>query len=44
MLTFGDRSLLVPGAAVFVLGTLHDDGRFDAFAVVAESGGVEPPM
>ncbi|MBN1238733.1 MAG: hypothetical protein JXB36_09530 [Gammaproteobacteria bacterium] len=44
MLTFGDRSLLVPGAAVFVLGTLQTDGRFDAVAVVAETDGVKPPM
>jgi hypothetical protein len=44
MLTFGDRSLLVPGAAVFVLGTLQTDGAFDAVAVVAETNGVEPPM
>jgi hypothetical protein len=44
MLTFGDRSLLVPGAAVFVLGTVQADGTYDAVAVIAETDGVKPPM
>lgn len=44
MLTQGDRSLLVPGAAVFVLGTVQAGGRFDAIAVIAETNGVKPPM
>lgn len=44
LLTFADRSLLVPGAAVFVLGNLQADGRFDALAVIAETNGVKPPM
>lgn len=40
----GDRSLLVPGAAVFVLGLLTADGAFTPLALVAETDGVEPPM
>lgn len=40
----GDRSLLVPGAAVFVLGQLGADGSFTPFAIIAEKDGVEPPM
>ena len=40
----GDKSLLKPGAAVFVMGTLKDDGTIDAFSVTAEKDGVKPPM
>ena len=40
----GDRSLLKPGAAVFVMGTLKQDGTIDAFSVTAEKDGVKPPM
>ncbi len=40
----GDRSLLKPGAAVVVLGTLNDDNTIQAFAVTAEKNGVKPPM
>lgn len=39
----GDTSLLVPGAAVFVLG-LSGGGTFTPLAIVAEKDGVEPPM
>jgi hypothetical protein len=35
-LTMGSRALLVPGAAVFALAT--------AVAVIAETGGIKPPM
>jgi hypothetical protein len=40
----GDTSLLIPGAAVFVLGSVDDSGAFSAIAIVAEKGGVRPPM
>jgi hypothetical protein len=43
-LVAGDASLFVPGATVFVLGTLQADGTFNAFAIVAEKEGVKPPM
>lgn len=39
----GDRSLLVPGAAVFVLGA-PDGDAVNAFAILAEKDGVKPPM
>ena len=42
--TPGDRSLLKPGAAVFILGTQKDDGMIEAFSVSAEKNGVKPPM
>jgi len=40
----GDKSLLKPGVAVFVMGTLKQDGTIDAFSVTAEKDGVKPPM
>ncbi len=40
----GDRSLLVPGAAVFVLGRPGAGGRLEALAVIAQKGKVAPPM
>jgi hypothetical protein len=43
-LTQGDRSLLVPGAAVFALAIPAEAGPAAAIAVVAETEGVEPPM
>lgn len=39
----GDTSLLVPGAAVFVLG-VSGGGTFTPLAIVAEKDGVAPPM
>lgn len=39
----GDRSLLVAGATVFVLG-VPDGDMINAFAILAEKDGVEPPM
>jgi hypothetical protein len=43
-LTMGDRSLLVPGATVFVLAVPQDGGGLNAVAIVAETKGVKPPM
>jgi hypothetical protein len=43
-LTAGDRSLLVPGAAVFVLAVPQDAGGPSAVAIVVETKGVKPPM
>jgi hypothetical protein len=43
-LTAGDRSLLVPGAAVFALAAPGQGGTANAIAVVAETRGVKPPM
>jgi hypothetical protein len=43
-LTMGDRSLLVPGATVFVLAVPQDGGGLNAVAIVAETRGVKPPM
>ncbi|HEX6997151.1 MAG TPA: hypothetical protein VF322_03340 [Gammaproteobacteria bacterium] len=43
-LTAGDRALLRPGAALFLLGFPRPDNTFDAIAVVAETDGVKPPM
>ena len=40
----GDRSLLKPGAAVFVLGLKKPDGTVEAYSVAAEKDGVKPPM
>lgn len=40
----GDRSLLEPGAKVFVLAAKGEDGTINAFAITAETNGVEPPM
>ena len=43
-LTAGDRSLLVPGAAVFALAVPQTGGAPNAVAIVAETNGVKPPM
>jgi len=43
-LTLGDRSLLVPGAAVFALAIPQEGGNANAVAIVAETQGVKPPM
>jgi hypothetical protein len=39
----GDASLLMPGAAVFVIG-MPDGEAISAFAILAEKDGVKPPM
>jgi hypothetical protein len=43
-LTAGERSLLVPGAAVFALAAPGQGGTANAIAIVAETKGVKPPM
>jgi len=43
-LTFADATLLVPDAAIFVLGTVDPTGAFTPFAIIAETDGVKPPM
>lgn len=43
-LTAGDRTLLVPGATVFVLATEQPNGALNAVAIIAETKGVKPPM
>jgi hypothetical protein len=40
----GDKSLLVPGAAVFVIATKKDDGTLTSARLTAEKDGVKPPM
>jgi hypothetical protein len=40
----GDKSLLVPGAAVFVIAAKKDDGTLTAARLTAEKDGVKPPM
>jgi hypothetical protein len=40
----GDTSLLVPGAAVFVVATKKDGGTLTAARLTAEKDGVKPPM
>ena len=40
----GDRSLLVPGAAVFVIALKHDDGTLTSTRLYVEKDGVKPPM
>jgi hypothetical protein len=42
-LTMGNRSLLVPGAAVLAIAAPVDGGAM-AVAVIAETNGVKPPM
>ena len=42
--TTGDRSLLVPGAAVFVIASKHDDGKLTSARLYVEKDGVRPPM
>jgi len=40
----GDTSLLVPGAAVFIVAPKKDDGSITAARVTAEKDGIKPPM
>ena len=40
----GDRSLLVPGAAVFVIASKHDDGKLTSTRLYVEKDGIKPPM
>jgi hypothetical protein len=40
----GDVSLLVPGAAVFIVAPKKDDGTITAARVTVEKDGVKPPM
>jgi hypothetical protein len=40
----GDKSLLVPGAAVFIVAPKKDDGSITAARVTVEKDGVKPPM
>jgi len=40
----GDMSLLVPGAAVFIIGPKKDDGSLTAARVTVEKDGIKPPM
>lgn len=40
----GDRSLLAPGTAVFIIATPRADGGLDARRVAAAKDGVAPPM
>jgi hypothetical protein len=40
----GDKSLLKPGAAVFVAATKGADGNYTAQRITAEKNGVKPPM
>ena len=40
----GDRSLLVPDAAVFVIASKHDDGKLTSTRLYVEKDGVKPPM
>jgi hypothetical protein len=42
--TTGDRSLLVPGAAVFVIASKHDDGKLTSARLYVEKDGIKPPM
>ena len=42
--TTGDRSLLVPGAAVFVIASKHDDGKLTSTRLYVEKDGIKPPM
>ena len=40
----GDKSLLVPGGAVFVIALKHDDGSLTSGRIYAEKDGIKPPM
>src|SRR5215472_7234210 len=40
----GDRSLLVPGATVFVIASKNDDGKLTSTRLYVEKDGVKPPM
>ena len=40
----GDTSLLVPGAAVFIVAQKKDDGSLSTARVTVEKDGIKPPM
>jgi len=40
----GDGSLLVAGAAVFVIASKHDDGKLASTRLYVEKDGIKPPM
>jgi hypothetical protein len=40
----GDKSLLVPGAAVFVIALKRDDGSLTSGRLYVEKDGIKPPM
>ena len=40
----GDSSLLLPGAAVFVIASKHDDGQLTSTRLYVEKDGIKPPM
>jgi hypothetical protein len=40
----GDKSLLVPGAAVFVIAQKKDDGSLSTARLTVEKDGIKPPM
>src|SRR5215469_11308238 len=40
----GDRSLLAPGAAVFVIASKQDDGKLTSTRLYVEKDGIKPPM
>src|SRR5262245_6727682 len=40
----GDRSLLLPGAAVFVIASKQDDGKLTSTRLYVEKDGIKPPM
>jgi hypothetical protein len=40
----GDKALLVPGAAVFVIATKKDDGGLATARLTVEKDGIKPPM
>jgi hypothetical protein len=40
----GDRSLLVPGAAIFVIASKHDDDKLTSARLYVEKDGIKPPM
>jgi hypothetical protein len=40
----GDKSLLKPGAVIFIVALKKDDGTLSAGRVTAEKDGIKPPM
>ena len=40
----GDRGLLAPGAAVFVIASKQDDGKLTSTRLYVEKDGIKPPM
>jgi hypothetical protein len=40
----GDRSFLVPGAAIFVIASKNDDGKLTSTRLYVEKDGIKPPM